>query len=56
MLKLIIAAAVAVAMACSSGSAPTAPDRPALAEDDPGWDCSTQGNLVCGAEHQGQAG
>lgn len=24
------------------------PQRPAVTEDDPGWDCHTQGNRVCG--------
>lgn len=28
----------------------TAEPTPVLQEDDPGWDCHTMGNLICGTE------
>jgi LPXTG-motif cell wall-anchored protein len=27
------------------------PTTPVLQEDDPGWDCTTMGNLICGPGH-----
>lgn len=56
MKRVVITGAVALSLtlgACSSGGIePAQPPSPApgstLAEDDPGWNCHTMGNHVCG--------
>lgn len=45
---LIGATALLTACSAESGLAVDQQSAPVIQEDDPGWDCATMGNLICG--------
>lgn len=51
--RRIAAGAIMAACALRLATLPAdPPPRPAVEEDEPGWNCHTQGNRVCGPTNQ----